>query len=165
MTAVNERTITLEWYQIEQAALVGIKRFTEAKREGLVSRGVVSCQNDIEAAGAELAVSVFLGARWFAGVNTYEEADVYPDIEVRLATATNRNLMIRCDRVHLERPYVLVYGGLPTYKVIGWMRGEDAVRNEWRCNPHSFGEVFLVPVEELHPAEELRTEFRLNGAA
>lgn len=150
--------VELEWYEAEQAIFVGAQREAEARMKGLKHRpktGSDPLENHIESAGAEKAVGKLLNLDWHASVNTFGEgcADVGESIEVRY----RRNLydLIVRDHDPEDRIYVLVWGEMPKYVVMGWMWGSDAKKPEFRANHGDHGPAFFVPAKHLHPVEEL----------
>ena len=72
-----------------------------------------------------------------------DEPDLWPNVEVRHTTCTDGGLIIR-PRDKSERLFVLVIGTAPSYRVIGWTRGDEARRDEYRWQ-----DVWRVPQSRL----------------
>src|SRR5882672_188197 len=108
--------VTLSWYEHELAASTGVKRVVESRRRGKAQHKPMAGnplegafeQNDINAAGAEMAVAKLLNRYWPGGVNTFQEPDVGKTIEVRWTE--HHSLLVR-DRDHDDRS-CLRSGGL-----------------------------------------------------
>jgi len=162
----DRRIVTLEWYEVELAVFIGKTRFVEALKTGRFKptfREGDPALNDIEAAGAEMAVAKHCGRYWtaYVGGNGRNVADVSPNIEVRRATSSTGPLIIRPGD-HVASPYVLVRGSMPNYEIVGWIRGGDGMRDEWRSNPGGKGEMFEVP--DMALVVNSGTIFRGNNA-
>jgi hypothetical protein len=113
---------------------------------------------DIISCGAELAVAKLLNQHWTAWARRPGEvaADVGTNIQVR------RRRMIGWDLItHPKDPndhfYVLVWGELPTYIVVGYLRGWEAKREDcW--NKYDTGRpAFFTAPGALRPIGELCT--------
>ncbi len=99
---------------------------------------------DVDAAGAELAASKLTGCRWnMTTGEDLDEPDLWPHVEVRHTTRTDGGLIVR-SKDKPERLFVLVCGTLPAYRVIGWIRGEEARRDE-----HLWKDAWRVPQSGL----------------
>lgn len=141
--------VSLDWDEQLLAAQIGITRQMEARKTGAYSsrtperRGdPVLC--DINAAGAEMAVAKYLGCYWIGGVNRWKQADVAPDIEVRWTDKPEGKLIVRTKDV-ASRRFVLVRGGFPAYELVGWIGGEEAMKEQWWEDPRKDGGAYFVP--------------------
>lgn len=115
----------------------------------------------IEGAGAELAVAKYLGRYWSAAdLDTFAGPDITPAIGVRLRQTGGTDLGIHSTEDDDELALVLVYGSLPVYDLVGWIRAGDGKRPEWVA-PHIDG-LYFCPPSALRPLDELHA---LRGAA
>ena len=106
--------------------------------------------NDIEASGAELAFSKFINEDWVGLVNTFHGPDVGKDWQVRYTNLEYGSLIIReSDKTVLHHRFVLVTGLMPTYKIIGYIVGNDARKKEFVKNPNNEGKAYFVPQNSL----------------
>ena len=109
---------------------------------------------DISGACGELAVAKAINRYWAPSVNTFHnKPDIEPNIEVR-STARAENCLIVRDNDPEDRYYFLVIGEPPTFQILGYMKGSDAKRDEWRRNPHGHRPAWFVPQEALTPIKE-----------
>jgi hypothetical protein len=156
-------TVTLTWYERLVATTIGLLRQTMSELRGTdrpLCSGEPSDENNIHSAGAEMAVAKFLSRYWLAGVNTFKDPDVAPNIEVRRNTYPEGQSLLKVKPTDPdERRYVMVRGEMPTYEIVGWLWGHEAKRPEWLQNPHDYGEVYYVPESKLH------REFKLANVA
>jgi hypothetical protein len=128
--------ITLNPTEIRVATVVGTARARISRANSFQDRSHVSTEErpkkDIDAAGAELAASKLTRCRWTMTCGDDLEApDLEPHVEVRHTTREDGGLIVR-PRDHGDRLFVLVIGTLPRYRVVGWIRGEQARRDEFR---------------------------------
>lgn len=150
--------IKLSWADVWRGVHVGAeRRIAVLKRGGRDRHGAnpenIAWKADIEGATAELAVARALKVHWPASVDQGSDPDIWPDIEVR---RTNPSLIVRPGD-YRERRYVWVSGWAPNYKVVGWIKGEDAMREEWLTdfNKPNRPKCYCVPKEELCSIEKL----------
>lgn len=150
--------MSLEWYELSRAALVGVSRNVEALRMGCKNTLNQSIDGwSIHALGAsgECAFAKATGRYWSGGVNTFKsEADVGASIEVRTRSQHTYDLIVR-DNDSDSSVYVLVTGGPKDFVVHGWMRGSDAKRAEFLANHGNHGAAYFVPKSALRPLSEL----------
>lgn len=135
----NGRRIKLEWYEQVTAGVIGVLRRVESLRHGLTHNpprpeleekyGHLMAR-DIEAAGAEVAAARMIGRYWYAGVNQWDQCDVWPDVEVRWTEYKGGRLLLQ-KKDKPDSPYVLVVGKFPDYEIVGWIRGRDGQREDW----------------------------------
>lgn len=140
--------VTLTALEVRVAEVVGTTRFERSRTNGYRDRSHVPAQDrlkaDVDGAGAELAASKASGCRWAMTCGEDLEApDLEPHVEVRHTTHTDGGLIVR-PRDHGDRLFVLVVGTLPRYRVVGWIRGEQARRDEFR-----WSDVWMVPQSSL----------------
>lgn len=149
--------VTLTNFEIFQAAMVGAKRNIEAKirrlpdKHGFKGNG---WDAHIEGACGEIAVAKVLNVFWNGSINTYKQLGDVSGLEVRTRSDLNYDLIIR-DGDNSEAIYVLVVGRCPTYRVIGWLRGGDGKKAEYRQTYGDRPGAYFVPQSALRPIEEL----------
>ncbi len=136
--------VTLRPHEVEVATIVGTARSRHARGKGYRDRSHVATderlQTDIDAAGAELAASKFIGRRWTMSIGeVFAEPDLEPNVEVRFTRHQGGGLIVR-EQDTVDRVYMLLVGSIPTYRVAGWIKGEEARRDE-----HRWEEVWRVP--------------------
>ena len=130
--------VTLNRLEVEVATVVGTARQRRASEQGFRERSHVSTDKrlglDVQGAAAELAASKYLRLVWnFGCEGAKEEADLYPNVEVRTTRHLGGRLIVRPQDID-DRPYVLVVGELPTFRVVGWAYGHEAKREEPRAD-------------------------------
>lgn len=86
--ASTSAVVTLDDYEMGWAESVGLYRFSESERDGKTqsdkSRALNGKRNHQQGAAAELALTKFLGMKWYATVNTYNNlADLDGYLECR----------------------------------------------------------------------------------
>lgn len=103
---------------------------------------------DIEGAAAELAYCKFRGQYWGGTVNTFKAADVGVAVQIRSTPRPNGSLILRPgdDDSHY---YVLVTGMIPKFRIVGWLRGREGKRDEFKQNPNNRPPAFFVPQSVL----------------
>jgi len=151
--------VTLERHEVIVSAIVGALREVEAldkESESDYHKGRDSAGNNIQAAGAEAAVGKLTDHYWLMGVNTYRALpDVGQRTEVRYTDRADGNLILR-KRDDPEKYYVLARGMLPTFEIVGWIKGSDGMQDcYWIAMPaNGRAPHWLVPAEDLKPLED-----------
>jgi len=164
---VTGMAVTLTSFEIFQAAMIGAKRNIEAKVRRLPDRhGFTGSGWDahIEGACGEIAVAKFLGLYWGGSVNTFKTGGDVSGLEVRTRSESHYDLIIR-DNDPPDSIYILVIGQCPTYQVVGWVRGREGKRAEYRKTHGGRPGAYFVPQSALRPIEELREETRQAALA
>lgn len=156
---LGQQHIRLEWYELEQAGIIGLQRQIEAFRKNLTPKlGYWSWHSHIEGALAELAVAKALNIYWAGGVNTFGAADVGADIQVRLRKPkTPEELPALIVRPN-DKPtdiYILVTGESPQFTVVGWISGLQAQNPEFLADYGGRGAAYFVPQHYLRSLHEL----------
>ena len=150
-------------WEVFFAACVGKARQDEAKRLGLrQTAGNVddyerNVRNHVDGALGELAVAKALGIYWPMFVNTFKsEPDLGRNLEVRWRPAKDYDLKVVPGDVK-DRPFILVVGQEPELRVVGWILGLDAQRDEWFHNIYDRRrpKAWWVPQEALLDMGEL----------
>ncbi len=158
--------ITLTWYEIQMAAGVGLARACDSLRRGkrtALFSGDDEEENDMHAACAEKALAILLNQDFIGGIDAAKDPDVGTGYEVKF-TSKNKNLLIRKKNFHPDRTYVLVVGRIPTFEIVGWIRGSDAMRDCWKCNPKNKGECYIVPRRCLKEFLDVKERMVTYGA-
>jgi hypothetical protein len=141
--------VTIDPVEIAVATVCGTERHRRAQKAGARDRSHVATHDGlnihIQGAAAEIAASKHLNRRWLFSAYKPGQADLEPDIEVRSTPRPHGCLVIR-QRDHDDRPYVLVVGQIPSFRVVGWVYGHEAKRYERRPDGS-----YWVPQTELPP--------------
>ena len=149
--------ITLEYYEVAQAAHVGQLRNLSAMSRGYDSKiPGREWQAHIEGACGEIAVAKAAGKYWGGSINTFKDGGdiVSTGWEVRTRSDHSHDLIVR-DNDPDGRVFILVTGLSPTFRIHGWIKSEDAKREEWRKNYGGHGLAYFVPQELLNNMEDL----------
>jgi len=148
--------------EVLTAGHVGLRRNAEAvlnKRKNRFPEKYVGqlWGNHIESACAELSVCKALGVYWGCGVNTFHVPDIHlTDIEVRWSSRAD--LKVRPDDSGVV---VCVTGQCPEYKIVGWIKAEDAKQSKWY-----YGEpppCYFVPHNALQDFALLKKQYGRGG--
>lgn len=148
--------VTLEKAEVLQATIVAVERCMESLSKGHQAKpplkpGVNPLVLNIEGACGELAYAKARGIYYIPKVNSFKEADFGDKVQIRTRSDHNYDLLIR-DNDDPEHFYVLVTGMLPSYRIVGWIKGADAKANpEWRKDWGGRGEAWFVPQSALKP--------------
>ena len=109
-------------------------------------------------AAGELAVADYLQLREFLYQETEAKrnsSDLPPNIEIKTRSRHNYDLICQLD----ERPgkiLVLVTIQNKTTLLHGWMKSEDAMKEQWKKDPAGGRAAYFVPSCELHSLVDLR---------
>lgn len=147
--------VTLNPDEILQAALVGVKRNINA-----IGRGNFQVnkpdqnklwQSHIEGAMGEMAVAKVANKFWSTG--TKDDSDI-GEWEVR-TTHANGILVIRqrdVDKGKANKTFILVRGSYGNYDVVGWIKGVDAIKDEYWRDPTNTGrpKAWFFPTNKLN---------------
>lgn len=101
-------------------------------------------------AAGEMAVAKVLGRYWGGDVCTFKRADIGSNIQVRTRSRHEWDLIIRDDDDGAAY-FVLVTGTPGNLCVRGWIKGEDARRDEWRQGHGGRPPAWFVPQSALKP--------------
>lgn len=105
-------------------------------------------------AQCEVAAAKVLGRYWPGSVNTFKDADLPPNIQVRGRVRPDAELILRDDDADDEL-FVLVTGEAPTFTVVGYTTGEHAKHPHWLRAPKGRPPAYFVPQYELLPIREM----------
>lgn len=149
--------VTLEWYEVSRAALVGVSRNVEALRKGCVNRLRINDEWSIHILGAlgECAFAKATNRYWNGSVNTFKAGgDIGDCIQVRTRSQHSYDLIVRNDDKD-EDVFVLVTGGPHDFKIHGWMPAKEAKQQKWLADYGGHGEAYFVPASALRPLDPL----------
>lgn len=150
--------ITLEWHEYSMAVEIGtLRRITALKRGSQSYHGAsnLSWTEDIEGAAAELCVAKELGIYWNGGIDTFKDADLGLNIQVRWTPSHSNNLIVR-EADSDDAYYVLVTGELPTMRIHGYVQGSYAKNDYWKRAPNGRPPAYFVTKDYLRPVAELK---------
>jgi hypothetical protein len=117
---------------------------------------------NILGAFGEFVVALFLGYPEPATIDAYHAPDLPGGEQVR--TRDPRRGLPKCDHLIVRRddsptsPYVLVLLESPQLRIMGWLRGADAMRERFLFGYGSRPKQFFVPPKALTDAENLRPD-------
>jgi hypothetical protein len=151
--------ITLTKVEVEIGVRIGVMRHLNALREG--AKDAYGFKGDpwelhIQGACAEMASYKAIGRYWSPTIDVRKEAggDGGP-YEVRRRSQQHYDHLIK-ERDLVDAPHILACGLLPTFRVVGWIYGYEARRDDWWHNKHGGrGWAWWPPQEELHDLDEL----------
>ena len=149
--------VTLEYYEVAQAAHVGRLRNLSAMSRGYETKMPGrEWQAHIEGACGEIAVAKAAGKYWGGSINTFKDGGDIASTgwEVRTRSSHDHDLIIR-DNDPDGRVFILVTGLSPTFRIHGWIKSEDAKREEWRKDFGGHGPAYFVPKKLLKNMEDL----------
>jgi hypothetical protein len=138
-------TITLTPDEIHLAASHGLIRRHQklsGNRQDRQQRHRSTWDNEIEGVCAELAFCKWRGVYW-SGVSGIRAKDG-GTVDIRWTKHYGTGGLIVYPHDDDTAVLVLMEGASPTYEIVGWMRAQDAKRDEWL---RDFG--YLVPRSEL----------------
>jgi hypothetical protein len=149
--------VTLNSHEVGAAVRVGALRHWEAVRGGMADRHGFDGDGwgvHIEGALGEIAAAKALNIYWDGSVNTFK-ADDLAGIQVRTRSRADYELIVRPGDDD-GAAWVLVTGKHGKYDVRGWIKGDDAKRDEWLAAHGNRPAAYFVPHAALKPIEELR---------
>lgn len=112
-------------------------------------------KNDIQAAGAEMAVAKAFNRFWHPDLHPQPkcEPDVGHSTQVRWTALEHGKLIVARDDPE-DMSYVLVRGFIPIYDVVGYIKGSKAKQEQWLFGPNSRPSSHFVPDWALTPCRE-----------
>lgn len=115
-------------------------------------------QEEFVGACGEIAVGKAANKFFVPSVNTYHRVpDCLSDCEVRSTDREDGALIVR-DNDSDERKFILAVAVGETVRLVGWLTGRDAKKQEWVKNPHGWRQSWFVPQSALRPIEEVIDE-------
>jgi hypothetical protein len=125
----RSRVVTLTPAEVAVASALGVLRQTESlqseRRDNHGFDGSKGWSLHIEGVGGELAVAKLYGIYPVFGLNTFKDADLGKNIQVRTRSSHGYELLVREDDSD-DAIFVCVTGLMPNYMVRGWLVGADA---------------------------------------
>lgn len=161
MNAFNKRSIRLNERQHKEARDCAQARNEESlKRERINVKASSASDFFVNLIGAmgERAAFIYFGMPWVCRVNTFRQADLPGNIEVRSRTRMFDRLKVRYDDDNSRRCVLALVSpySLPVV-LAGWITAEDGKRVGTREDPRDLGRPFCgVKQEDLRPMEELK---------
>jgi hypothetical protein len=143
--------VSLEWFEVSRAALVGVSRNVEAMRKGCKSRLPINDEWGSHILGAlgECAFAKATGRYWSGSVNTFKDPDIGENIQIRTRSAHHFALIVR-EGDKDDDVYVLVTGGPNDFIVHGWIKCSDAKQERYRADYGNHGVAYFVPQVSLN---------------
>lgn len=145
--------VTLGWFEILQAALVGVHRQIESIKGERQNQHGCAGDNDwqlhIEGACGEMAYAKARQRYWNGSVNTFQTGGDVGAVQVRTRSRDNYDLIVRRNDRDSDA-FVLVVGKSGKYRVVGWIYGRDAKRDEWLKTYGDREPAYFVPQSALN---------------
>ena len=135
------------------AATIGAMRQAESMRSGLKpAYGFKDYESPlsihIEGACGELAYCKARDKFFEGRVNTFKEADIGTNVQIRTRSKHEYDLIVR-DKDKDEDYFVLITGVCPTYTIHGYILGKDAKQEMWKKEYGGRVAAYFVPKEYL----------------
>ena len=147
--------VTLSWAECDIAAIAGARRQLLALADDRPDRYGFSESDPwgthIESAASEMAVAKALNQYWIPYARRPRDvpADVGERVQVRKRSKRGWNLLLHPADPD-EHYYVLVYGAMPEFEMVGWCLGLEMKAEIYWGDPHSTGRpAFWIPQEKL----------------
>lgn len=141
--------VKLEWYEVTEAAIVGIMRNVACMKDGRPDAAKNPWDSHVEGACAEMAYAKAMKTYWSHSVNTFRSAPDVGNIQVR--STRNVSYGLACtDRDSDRDIFVLVVGSAPNYEIVGWASGSDV-----KTGGTIQGNLYVLPKSMLYPMNML----------
>lgn len=139
------------------ALMRNVQNLSAGRREshGADKAGDKTWDRHVEGACGELAAAKCLGLFWTGAVGNLRATDVGP-YQVRTRAKYHNDLILHESDAN-DQAFILVAGHAPTYRVVGWILGQDGKRAEYWGDPAGGRPAFFVPQAVLHPMTTLRS--------
>lgn len=157
---MSYETVALTQGEMVTASMVGVIRNAESlsnNRKRRFTKGPTSWEAHVLGALGEAVAAKSLGVYWVGGVCTFKNEGDVGRLEVRTRSRHDYELIIRDDDPD-DRPYILVTGEGPEFRVHGWIMGKDARRDEWRQDHGGYEPAYFVPQAALRGLWELKVK-------
>jgi hypothetical protein len=105
---------------------------------------------NVQGAIGEIVVAKARNLYFMPTVNTFKAADIGSNVQVRLRTKHEWQMIVRDDD-DPDHIFVHVTGSGPVYCIRGWAYGKDVMKPEYRQNHGNRIESWFVPEEALKP--------------
>lgn len=97
-----------------------------------------------------MAYAKAAGVYWSGSVDTFKAPDVETvQVRTRSGDGPRTDLIVRRSD-DPDDVFVLVIGKIPNYRIVGWMRGHEAWRDEYIASHGSRAPAWFVPPDKLH---------------
>ena len=153
--------ITLTWHEVAYAAAEGVQRRIRRLAKGRVDRYGWDGErdvwgNDIESSASEVALAKAREAYWAPS----PAPDYAGDVGHWFARSTSLDdgcLILYPDDLD-DRPYALLTGTIPTFKIRGWVYGREGKQPRFDAGSRLRVPAYLVPQGSLRPFAECRSD-------
>lgn len=157
MSAQRSIDVQLTNAELFQGAIVGVFRHIQAISKGLRDKhgfdGETGWHVHIEGALGELALAKALGVYGGLTAATFHAPDI-GDLYVRTRTLDHWDLLVRPNDPS-DAIFALVVGSSGKYRVVGYISGRDAKRQEWfKTLTPGRPAAYFVPQDALTPFGE-----------
>ena len=148
--------VELSLAEMLHASNLGTIRHYESEKAGHQKKHKIANSNidelciNIQGAAGEIVVAKARNLYFMPTVNTFKGADIGTNVQVRLRTKHEWQMIIRDDD-DPEHIFVHVTGTGPTYCIRGWAYAKDVMKPEYRQNYGNRVESWFVPEEALNP--------------
>jgi hypothetical protein len=144
--------VRLNELEMRYGAYLGKVKNKTSREQGmgdqLHAKNLTSLEADVDGHQAEIATAKSKNVYYEPTINAWDRPDV--DGEQIRSTRRDRGGLIFRDRdlKYRDKKFRLVIGGggNPEFKILGWIKGEDAMIPEYK---EKLGDAWLVPQEEL----------------
>jgi hypothetical protein len=159
--------ITLTDSEMYMAGQIGLRRTLDSisakHKEVNNSKPEDRWNHSIEGTFAELAFCKAFEIYWGKELyNNFHGADIGQNIQIRHTSWKKGKLLIKTEieREHPEHNYVLVRGIAPNFEIVGWIKGQDGMKQRYLDDPvGKRGEkprpAYFIPSEDLNPLDTL----------
>ena len=131
------------------AATIGAMRQAESMRAGLKpANGFKDYESHlsihVEGACGELAYCKARNQFFEGRVNTFKDADIGTNVQIRTRSRHDYDLIVRGNDGDNDY-FILLTGVCPTYTIHGYIRGADAKQEKWLQNHGNRTPAYFVP--------------------
>ena len=148
--------VTLSLAEMLHGTSLGVIRLYEShNHRGKHKHGFYNSSLDplcinVQGAIGEIVVAKAQNLYFMPTVNTFKAADIGSNVQVRLRTKHEWQMIVRDDD-DPDHIFVHVTGSGPVYCIRGWAYGKDVMKPEYRQNHGNRIESWFVPEEALKP--------------
>lgn len=151
--------VKLQWYELIACANVGLHRRIESIRHQFKDGKGFNLPGerwdiDIEGSCAEQALAKWLDVYYTGSVNEPKGKDV-GDFQVRLSRSSDPYLIVPKHN-NPDDIFVLVTGRAPSFTLLGWIEGRDAMKPGWLKSFGNRPAVYAIPPSSLHSMSTLQ---------
>ena len=149
--------VNLEWYEIEKATFVGIRRTIESIKMGLKDAHGYTGKDPWEmnclGACGEYATAKLLDRPWSGSINTFKAADIGEKIQVRSSKRIDAPLIVRPndDPDHFYFLAIATHPYLKQFDIVGYIQGKVAQAMPLSDNGNGRKPVHFIKQEQLQP--------------